>query len=150
MRIFFQYSEEEKHYMTIQPTNISLLYYVAQKCLWEQMCESQFFFLFDCMTCTALPNFCLAFFSLFPMASLLKLHIGYKICLEVELSYCSGNLVFLQQKQNAAVFHVCYCWHNRHCLFSPSTRYCKMTVSYFSIYEGNKILFLLHHCLTIK
>lgn len=101
------------------------------------------------MTCTALPKFCLALFSLFPMTSLLKLHIGYKLH-KVELSYFCGNLDFLQQKQNTAVSHACCCWHNRHCLFSPSAGYCKMMVQYFSICEGKRILCLLYQCLTIK
>lgn len=134
--------------MMIQPTNLFFLHYLAQKCLCEEICGSQSFFFF-CMTCTALSKFSLAFFSLFPITTLLKLHIGYKL-LKVELSYCCGNLVFLQQNQNAAVSHVCYCWHNRHCLFSPSARYCKMTPSYFSICEGIRILCLLNQCLTIK
>lgn len=139
----FQYSEkEEKNYKMIQPTSVFFLHYLAQKFLWEQICESNLFFF--CMICTALPKICLTFFSLFPMTSLLKLHIGYKL-LKVELSYYCGKLGFFQQKQNAG-----YCWHNRRCLFSPSARYCKMTVSYFSICEGNRILCLLHQCLTIK
>lgn len=146
--VHFQYSglEEKNHRWSNQLAFPSCI--IWYKNVSESKSVSIFLFLF-CMTCTALLKFCLAFFRLFSMTSLLKLHIGYKL-LKVELSYCCGNLVFLQQKQNAAVSRVCYCWHNRHCLFSPSARYCKMTVSYFSICEGNRILCLLHQCLTIK
>lgn len=79
---------------------------------WEIHESPKFIHLFFlCVTCTGLPSYYLIFFSLFSMTSLLKVHIGYKICSEVELSYCCGNIFFfLQQTQYPAVFHACYCY----------------------------------------